>query len=124
MKHVLFGLSLLLAMQDGSARVERLPDEGKRAVEEPVKATLTPSAGASPAAVRPLSKRVVEEPLKLALKRSSGFGPGELPPLADAVKPGDVRWHATYADALAAAEASGKPALLFQLLGRLDAGFC
>jgi hypothetical protein len=100
----------------------------KMRVEEPLKAALAPvrmlPAGFGSAPLSPLSKMRVEEPLKAALQRSVGRGPGELPALDDAVRPGLVRWHASYADALAAASESGKPVFLFQLLGRLDAGFC
>lgn len=40
------------------------------------------------------------------------------------VKPGDVAWHPSFAAAREASECSGKPVLLFQLLGRLDDQFC
>jgi hypothetical protein len=40
------------------------------------------------------------------------------------VAPGLVRWHADLAHAKAAAAASRRPVLLFQLLGRLDREFC
>ncbi|MBK8099982.1 MAG: hypothetical protein IPK26_23000 [Planctomycetes bacterium] len=40
------------------------------------------------------------------------------------VEPGLVRWHGDFAAARAAATRSGKPVLLFQLLGRLDEEFC
>ena len=70
------------------------------------------------------SKSIAEIGIKEALKRSYGFGPGELPPLDDAVKAGDVAWHGSFEDALSAARVSGKPVLLFQLLGRLDDELC
>jgi hypothetical protein len=35
-----------------------------------------------------------------------------------------VNWHASYDQALAAAKQSGKPVLLFQLLGDLDDAMC
>jgi hypothetical protein len=38
--------------------------------------------------------------------------------------PGLVRWHESVAAAQAAARASGKPLLVFQLLGRLDDELC
>ena len=41
-----------------------------------------------------------------------------------AVKPGKVNWHPTFAEACAASKQSGKPVLLFQLLGKLDHKFC
>jgi hypothetical protein len=40
------------------------------------------------------------------------------------VDPGLVRWHATFADAQAAARKSGRPVLLFHMMGRLDRQFC
>jgi hypothetical protein len=39
-------------------------------------------------------------------------------------RPGRVRWHADFAAACTAARSSGKPVLLFQMLGRLDQKFC
>ena len=41
-----------------------------------------------------------------------------------AVRPGHVRWHASFAAACATAERSRKPVFLLQLLGRLDQRFC
>jgi hypothetical protein len=40
------------------------------------------------------------------------------------VRPGRVRWHADFSAACAAGRSSGKPVLLFQMLGRLDQKFC
>jgi hypothetical protein len=40
------------------------------------------------------------------------------------VEPGLVPWHADFAAACAAAKSSGKPVLLFQMMGRLDQQFC
>jgi hypothetical protein len=40
------------------------------------------------------------------------------------VEPGLVRWHPTFADAQAAARTSGRPVLLFHMMGRLDRQFC
>src|SRR6516164_8043003 len=34
------------------------------------------------------------------------------------VRPGKVKWHANFADACAAAQKSGKPVLLFQMMGK------
>ncbi len=65
-----------------------------------------------------LGKREVERPLENALAP-------ELASSAPArVEPGLVPWHADLEAALAAAKSSGKPVLLFQLLGRLDQEFC
>ena len=40
------------------------------------------------------------------------------------VAPGLVKWHRTLADAQAAAEKSGRPVLLFHMMGQLDKQFC
>jgi hypothetical protein len=40
------------------------------------------------------------------------------------VRPGRVRWHEDFAAARAASERSGKPVMLFQMLGRMDEKFC
>src|SRR5947209_3819920 len=40
------------------------------------------------------------------------------------VAPGKVNWHGSFADACEASRKSGKPVLLFQLLGKLDQQFC
>jgi hypothetical protein len=40
------------------------------------------------------------------------------------VKPGDVKWHASFAEACAAAKKSGKPVLLLHMMGQLDKQFC
>ena len=38
--------------------------------------------------------------------------------------PGRVAWHDSKEVAISAAQQSGKPVMLFQLLGDLDRGFC
>jgi hypothetical protein len=40
------------------------------------------------------------------------------------VEPGKVKWHADFATARAASAKSGKPVLLFQMMGKLDDQFC
>jgi len=39
-------------------------------------------------------------------------------------RPGRVRWHDDFAAACEAGRSSGKPVLLFHMLGRLDQKFC
>ena len=63
-----------------------------------------------------MRKSVVELPLKRALAAAE---------VEDGrVKPGLVAWHPSFEAAVEAAGKSGKPVLLFQLLGRLDEEFC
>jgi hypothetical protein len=40
------------------------------------------------------------------------------------VEPGKVRWHKDFDAACRAAKKSGKPVLLFQMMGKLDDRFC
>ena len=40
------------------------------------------------------------------------------------VQPGLVKWHASFADAKAASAKSGRPVLLFYMMGQLDKQFC
>lgn len=40
------------------------------------------------------------------------------------VAPGRINWHKEFSAARAAARKSGKPILLFQMLGNLDERFC
>jgi hypothetical protein len=54
--------------------------------------------------------------------RSSPTAAGE--PANPRTRPGLVRWHEDFAAACAAARRSGKPVLLFQMMGRLDQKFC
>jgi hypothetical protein len=67
------------------------------------------------------TKRVLEKPVKDALAGASAAAAGGTNPK---VAPGKVRWHPDLTAARAAARASGKPVLLFQMMGRLDEHFC
>jgi hypothetical protein len=88
---------------------------------------LTLSAGLATWAAGPdRGKYVVEAPAeRLVAARTA-------PPAAAAdagfvnpkVQPGKVRWHADFDTACRAATRSGKPVLLFQMMGRLDQKFC
>ena len=40
------------------------------------------------------------------------------------VAPGLVKWHTTLAEAKAASERSGRPVLVFHMMGQLDKQFC
>jgi hypothetical protein len=59
-----------------------------------------------------------------------GSGPSRASPSAAGglvnprTRPGQVRWHGDFAAACAAGRRSGKPVLLFQMMGRLDQKFC
>ena len=130
-----FIASAALGQQPGEAPRE-VDVTKRRVVERPTEelvAELSRRAdlAAAPAAeVRPASadrtKRVVIEPAAEAIVRRTL--PADAPPDKPAddnprVEPGKVKWHDDVATALAAAKASGKPVLVFHLLGELDQRF-
>ena len=76
--------------------------------------------------VRDLRKRDIETPTKRILAKQSDpasktTGDKFVNPK---VQPGKVRWHKDFDAACAAASKSGKPVLLFQMMGKLDEQFC
>jgi hypothetical protein len=79
-----------------------------------------------PAAAADRTKRQVESPAERLAAGAAAAAPaagGEAfvnPP----VPPGKVHWHPDFATACRAAAQSGKPVLLFQMMGRLDQKFC
>src|SRR5947209_233492 len=87
-------------------------------------------AAAEPAAAPKVDggKRAVERPLKAVLAATPATPPAgkaAAPPFTNpTVQPGKVRWHDSWAAACAASRRSGKPVLLFQMMGRLDQRFC
>lgn len=66
-----------------------------------------------------VGKGKIEQPTELLLARaaSAGF-------VNPKVEPGKVRWHVDFDAARAASAKSGKPVLLFQMMGKLDEQFC
>jgi hypothetical protein len=95
------------------AQSGRPVDVGKRIAESPARRVVAGSTDQR----RDHAKAEAEAPARTIAARSSG---AENPRVA----PGLVRWHADFAAARAAAERSGKPVLLFQMLGKLDDLFC
>jgi hypothetical protein len=82
-------------------------------------------APAQPPALRDVSKSKIEKPAKniVAAKTSAADAKGgafENPK----VQPGKVKWHADFEAATKASKQSGKPVLLFQMMGKLDDEFC
>ena len=74
------------------------------------------AANARPrAASADMRKMVVELPIKKAIG---------VPEEKHGAVDMKVRWHESFAAAVNAAKASGRPVLLFQLLGKLDDEFC
>jgi hypothetical protein len=102
-------------------------DETKKRLESPTKNLVNDSAPVAPnptSAVPDRRKMEIERPTEEMLKtlteavnKTDGF-------VNPKVQPGKVKWHKDFAAASAAAKKSGKPVLLFQMLGKLDDQFC
>lgn len=91
-------------------------------------ALTTPHAWAqAPAAPQPAvdhGKRKIElAPKKLLAETAPAPRPVATDPDNPPVAPGKVTWHESFDAAKVAAARSGKPVLLFQLMGRLDRQF-
>ncbi len=69
-------------------------------------------------------KEVIEKPTAAIVAGSSAPAAPKDDPANPKVKPGDVKWHPSFADACKAAEKSNKPVLLFQMMGKLDDQYC
>jgi hypothetical protein len=86
----------------------QIPDDSKVKIERPVENLVR-----SP-------KSAIENPVKnltAAKTAASDF-------VNPKVEPGKVKWHADLDAACSAAKKSGKPVLLFQMMGKLDDQFC
>ncbi len=70
------------------------------------------------------TKRVIERPTKEVIAARSGAAPVAVPFDNPKVAPGRVVWHPSFAAACKASQGSGKPVLLFQMMGKLDEQFC
>ncbi len=101
------------------------------AVAQPQARPAPPGAPPAPPPVNPPGiadrfKGKIELPTKDVLANSAPAQPARP---ADGfvnpkVEPGKVKWHATFAEACAASAKSGKPVMLFQMMGKLDDQFC
>jgi hypothetical protein len=85
---------------------------------------VVPAAAPNP---RDFAKGRVERPTEDVLARAAAQAlraQAEKAFVNPKVAPGKVSWHADLATACAAAKTSGKPVLLFQMMGKLDDQFC
>lgn len=71
-------------------------------------------------------KGMIEMPTKLILARQTDAAPaaGIGAFVNPKVQPGKVGWHKDFDAACRAAKKTGKPVLLFQMMGKLDERFC
>jgi hypothetical protein len=80
----------------------------------------------NPRALNDRPKRQIERPTEHLVAARSGPAPAaaEVGFANPKVQAGKVRWHADFDTACRASARSGKPVLLFQMMGRLDEKFC
>jgi hypothetical protein len=101
---------------------------GLLATGVPLVATRPPAADAAPPAAARLdrTKSKIETPVKdlAAISAQLREAAKNQTFVNPKVAPGKVRWHADLAAACRAAQKSGKPVLLFQMMGKLDDQFC
>jgi len=71
---------------------------------------------------RPLEKSLV--PMGAIIEKIGGAGRAKSDFVNPKVEPGKVVWHQNFKEACASAKVSGKPVLLFQMMGKLDDRFC
>jgi hypothetical protein len=95
-------------------------DVGKYVIEMPVK-NVVRAADAVPTA-RDVGKGRVELPLKNVVARDTAAAGDKF--VNPKVEPGKVKWHNNLDTACAASRKSGKPVLVFHLMGKLDDQFC
>ncbi len=103
------------------------PDVSKMRVELPIKGVLK---GFQPSSVPVLPIKLSSTPQKVANPAvpaktlGSSTKPALKQPRNEKVEPGKVRWHKAIQTAMDASKESGKPVLLFQMMGHLDDRFC
>ena len=120
--------SLVIAQQQRAAQPPARPavaDPSKTVEIEPatkalLRASATPAPAARPASSDPTKVKAVEPRVKAVVAERSAPAAAGNPK----VEPGKVHWHANFAAACAAAQKSGKPVLLFHMMGKLDDQFC
>lgn len=122
--HAVTMLALAIATVAPALAQPARMDMRKSAIETPIKGLLPMYT--LPLAEQPrvdFRKDSIESPVKSLIPEPSSAVPkaGFVNPR---VQPGLVTWHADYSSACRAASASGKPVLLFQMMGKLDQKFC
>ena len=108
--------------------VPQAPDPSKNEVIEAPVREVPSAAQAAIRLDRETKTRAIEPPVARVLSTVVPVRPearAEVPKVENPkVAPGAVTWKKDFAAACAAAKDSGRPVLLFQLLGRLDDEFC
>jgi hypothetical protein len=113
-------LAVMTAVAVGSD--QNKPPPTKYVIERPTEDVVARSAAPPAAYVR---KRAIEQPTEDVVAKSSVTAGAATDAFVNPkVEPGKVVWHPTFAAARKAAAQTGKPVLLFQMMGKLDDQFC
>jgi hypothetical protein len=101
-------------------------DRTKESIEVGPKAVVGPAQpAAAPLNVRDFTKSYVELPAKTVLAQAdAAIAAANVAFVNPKVQPGKVNWHQDLDTARLASVKSGKPVLLFHMMGRLDDRFC
>jgi hypothetical protein len=125
-----------LAQSDGSKRTVEMRDMSKGRIEMPLKGlfldrfkapvsklepAVTAKSVSTPAKEVSSPAKEVSSPAKDVPARAHKPA---LKPQQEKVAPGKVHWHRAIQTAMDASKQSGKPVLLFQMMGHLDDRFC
>jgi hypothetical protein len=100
------------------------PDVSKMRVELPIKGVLKGFQTLEPSSKLSITAQKVSKPALPVKTLGSTTKPALKQPRNEKVEPGKVRWHKAIQTAMDASKQSGKPVLLFQMMGRLDDRFC
>jgi hypothetical protein len=96
----------------------------KFTIEEPAKKILAEKT-AGPASADITKTVRIEKPTSAILAHNTTPVPANGKAFVNPkVQPGEVRWHPSFELACETAKKSGKPVLLFQMMGKLDDQFC
>lgn len=107
--------------------IRKFPDMSKGRIELPIKGVLKgfqPSFAPALPIKMNSSAQKISIPVVPAKTLGSSSKPALKQPRNEKVEPGKVRWHKAIQTAMDASKESGKPVLLFQMMGHLDDRFC
>ncbi|MBX9951317.1 MAG: hypothetical protein K2Y39_19265 [Candidatus Obscuribacterales bacterium] len=113
-----------------TAQQVNVRDMSKGRIEMPVKSLFyekfraQPEAEPAPHAVFIKHNGTIKEKAAAPVKTLGNTQKPSFKPQQEKVEPGKIRWHKAIQTALDASKQSGKPVLLFQMMGRLDDRFC
>lgn len=126
---VLVGVPSTAQEKHAGSSVGSFPDVSKMRVELPIKGVLKGFQPLSvpvpaPSSNLRITAQKLSKPALTAKTLGSTTKPALKQPRNEKVEPGKVRWHKAIQTAMDASKESGKPVLLFQMMGHLDDRFC